>query len=293
VNRITPGTKAWVEEVSGQPIIEVEPLLGGLSSSVHRCLGQDRTYVVVRHITDQQWLEREPGLIHSEATTLELLSGSAVPAPKLLGSDPAGGRLLMSYLDGEVRSDIAHIGAHSDTIADMAVSIAAVELPSNHDLKQWASWVPVDAEPPSWGDHALWTEAIEVFETRRPLAEPAGLLHRDLHPLNLLWDNDTIVGVVDWVNACIGHRYAELGHCRWNLTVLGAKTAADAFLGRYLQSGPGYDPYDPWWDIVPVLSFINWPPDTAAWTALGRRDITPAKVTSITETFLRSALEAL
>lgn len=37
----------------------------------------------------------------------------------------------------------------------------------------------------------------------RPQVKPC-FIHRDYHPTNILWVDDKVSGVVDWVNACRG-----------------------------------------------------------------------------------------
>ena len=44
-------------------------------------------------------------------------------------------------------------------------------------------------------------------------------LHRDFHPGNLLWTDERITGVVDWVSACAGPPEEDIGHCRANLAI--------------------------------------------------------------------------
>ena len=118
------------------------------------------------------------------------------------------------------------------------------------------------------------------------------LLHRDLHPLNVLWTNDRVTGVVDWVNACVGHPHADLGHCRWNLSVLVDAAAADALLSRYLSVHPG-QVYNRWWDLAAAMSFLPGPIGTSGWLAVGRSDLTQSGVVESTELFVKDALENL
>lgn len=287
---IHPETHRWVASVSGVPVLEHIRLLGGMSSAVDRCRLADGRVVVVRHITDREWLVREPGLIANEARALTLLETTDVPAPLHLASDPAGGRLLMSWMPGDVNVEPAHLASVSSAMAAAAAAVSAVVMPSAHGLPSWRPWVADDVEPPDWGDRGMWRDAIDRYTSTRP-PEPVDpvLLHRDFHPLNLLWRDDRIVGIVDWVNACVGHPHAELAQCRWNLDLLAAPAVSEHFTNHYLAvTDTGR--YDRWWDLAVALSMLQWPPGTSAWRAVGRDDITPARVRSATEQFVRSAL---
>lgn len=290
VSALAPHVARWIESVTGVGVEAAERLIGGMSSDVHRCRCSDGSTFVIRHITNTEWLAREPDLVAHEATALDVLAGSAVPAPRHIASDPDRGLLLMSFLPGRIRSRADELRGRSQSIARAAATIAEVELPASSGLESWRSWAPDELVPPAWGDERLWAEAIEVYRSQpTPVAAAPVLLHRDLHPLNLLWIDDEIVGVVDWVNACVGHPHAELGHCRWNLTVLAGQEVADSFLGHYLIDRPG-EAYDPWWDLSSLMSLLGGPMDVSGVQAVGRRDLTVDIVVVATELFVRSAL---
>lgn len=287
--RTTSSDASWVEEVTGELVERSTPLVGGMSSEVVKHeLSNGRT-VVSRHITNSDWLEREPHLIDAEASALRLLATSEVCAPAFIASDPTSGRLAMSFLDGEMVVDADDLQQRVGGIARVAIRISRVELPLRHGLPTWQSWAAPTLEPPPWGDVDLWTSAIAAFQRcKQPPAERPVLLHRDLHPLNLLW-TDNRPNVVDWVNACTGHPHAELGHCRWNLAVLCGLDCADAFLDLYL-SETDHGPYDWFWDLAPVMSFLPGPLGFEGWQATGRTDLTAEIVIERTEAFLRAVL---
>lgn len=278
-------TTRWVEEVAGAAVVRATPLVGGMSSDVSRHELADGRVLVSRHITNLEWLEREPHLIEAEATALRILADAEFPAPRLIATAPA--RLAMTFVGGAMLTSPTELRDQASAIAEVARKIHAVEMPADHGLLPWRSWAAADLAPPSWGDQTLWADAIDAFHTRTaPTTDQPVLLHRDLHPLNLLWDSDR-ANVVDWVNACVGHRHAELGHCRWNLTVLAGLDCADTFLRSYLA---GDDTYDSYWDLAPAMSFLPGPIGGAGWRAVGRSDLTPRVVIERTEVFLRAAL---
>lgn len=287
--RQTLSGASWVEEVTGALVERSAPLVGGMSSEVVKHRLSDGRTVVSRHITNTDWLEREPHLIDAEASALRLLAQSEITAPQVLALDAVNGRLAMSFVDGEMLVSAQDLRDRVAAIADVALRVSRVELPDDHGLPTWRPWVQPSPKPPVWGDHELWAEAIARFEsTTEPTTHRPALLHRDLHPLNLLWHNAE-PNVVDWVNACVGHPHAELGHCRWNLTVMAGTACASAFLDAYLlQSGDG--PYDPYWDLAPALSFLPGPFGLGGWHAVGRTDLTSTVVVERTEAFLRAAL---
>ncbi|MEZ5226981.1 MAG: aminoglycoside phosphotransferase family protein [Acidimicrobiales bacterium] len=283
-----PPSIVWAEQVLG-PIDAWTDLPGGMSSEIRRCRSGRRSFVV-RHITDLEWRQREPGLIDAEATALTLLQPSSVRAPRLLASSPADGMLAMSWVPGELATTPSSVAERAGDLGRLAASIAAVPLPSEHALPEWRSWAPERPTVPDGGDEALWRRAIAAGRTDAPSQSSAVLLHRDLHPLNVLWDASGPV-VVDWVNACVGHPHAELGHARWNLAVLGDEDAADAMLAAYNERS-SFGPYSPWWDIMAVLGLLPLPVGLGGWHAVGRTDLTAARVLDATERFLERSLAA-
>ena len=275
-------------------IVRSEPLLGGMSSIVEREWLRDGSSVVTRTITDSDWLTREPNLIEREAAVLKLLASSAVRAPLLVGTEGAT-QLTMSFVDGVMVTDGAGLASRAQAIAEVAAEIAAVALPADHDLPGWRSWAAPALEPPDWGNVDLWSKAIECYRATGPtVPEQVCLLHRDLHPLNMLWPVEGLPAVVDWVNARVGHAHAELGHLRWNLTVLSHQEVADQVLAAYLDltAADGHRTYDPWWDLAPLMSFLPGPIGGSGWHAVGRTDLTPRRVVERTERFLAAALAA-
>ncbi|MGI9612844.1 MAG: phosphotransferase family protein [Acidimicrobiales bacterium] len=285
-------TKRWVEEVSGCRVVASAALVGGVSSAVHRCSLDDGREVVVRHIDDQAWLDREPYLIRAEATALGLAAADGLPVPDHLASDPVAGRLLMSLLPGAPAIGVEHLEASLDRFAALAASIASVELTTGHDLPVWRPWRPSVLDPPSWGSQQLWNRAIAAYRSRSATgaAGTSVLLHRDLHPLNVLWHGRRLTGIVDWVNACTGHPHAELYHARFNLTVLGDLELADEFLARYVAITERSEPYDPRWDLETPISLLGSQPSGTAWRAFGRADLTDAEIWSSIERFVAAAL---
>lgn len=58
------------------------------------------------------------------------------------------------------------------------------------------------------------TEALDWLTRDRPSSYPPVLLHGDFRPKNLLWQGDTLVGVVDWAFCTAGDPYYDLAILR-------------------------------------------------------------------------------
>ena len=80
-------------------------------------------------------------------------------------------------------------------------SIAAADV-NISDLSQATSWRDPTLQRPHWfGDAALWNASVARADAGL-VGSRDGFIHRDFHPLNVVWHRDRVSGVVDWVHAC-------------------------------------------------------------------------------------------
>ncbi|NIS29090.1 MAG: aminoglycoside phosphotransferase family protein, partial [Actinobacteria bacterium] len=170
-------------------------------------------------------------------------------------------------------------------LAEVAVAIAAV--PAGRFPWTYDPWIAVEPQVPDGGS-ALWDRALEVVSRARP-AGPVVLLHRDHHPMNLLFGGGRLTGVVDWVNACVGPAAVDVAHCRLNLAGMYGPEVADRF--RDLWCGLTRLRYDPVWDVVTLVGMLPirpYAPWAAAGLAVGASEMRPRL-----ERVLATALDAL
>ncbi len=291
-------TIAWIERVLDARVVNTDPLPGGLSSAVHRVTieaGSSEPHdVVVRRYTLHDWLVREPHIPQHEAHVLELLGSLdlGVATPDLLAGDVDGSEtdvptIVMSHVDG--RPDISPLDpwAWAEKLAECLAGINAVPPPEG--LPPYARWDDPERPRPRWLErHDLWDTATSAVGGPLP-AHDVHFLHRDFHPNNVHWSDGEIVGVVDWLGACVGPVAGDVSHCRWNFAMLHSHELADHFLEHYrLITGFTADvrPYD----LSTVLSAPIGDFPTFAWKDLGRNDLTPDVVARRIEAWLAHLL---
>ncbi|QDP94679.1 aminoglycoside phosphotransferase family protein [Microlunatus elymi] len=249
----------WVEEQTGRRVVTAEPLDGGQSAALHRLTvsgadGEDvDSLVLQRFVLD--WIDEEPWAPRNELLAFELLENSPVPAPRTVAADPDGlntgsPMVLMSALPGEVIWDPPELDRWLSALLQTMITIHRTPRPAT--MRDWSPYPPEEV-PPTWTRHRwAWERAITAYEGDRPPSERV-FLHRDFHPGNVLWQDGSVSGVVDWVSACAGPPEEDVALCRIDLARRHGQPVADRFLDLWLQA-TGRREYDPYWDLVTAVS---------------------------------------
>ena len=244
----------WCAAAVGGRVNAVRPLAGGTSSAVHAVDAAGRA-LVLRRFVRADWLAEEPDAPAREARALELAAGGTVPAPALVAVDPDGEAagepaLLMTRLPGATVWSPPVRAPFLDGLAAVARAVWATPLPAGPaPVPDYAPYAPAASRAPAWSRRpAVWARAVEAFATARPADDRRVLVHRDLHPGNVLWADGAVTGLVDWPDASVGSPAADAGHCRMNLAWTLGPEAADRF-----TAACGIGDVHPWWDLAAAL----------------------------------------
>lgn len=257
--------------------------MGGVSSRLRRLDLADGRALVLREVPRPDDAERD---IRREAAALAL--ASPVRRPTLVAADPDSGRSLATWVDGTWSIDADEVRHRAPALAELSRAIAATPLPNEHGLAAWETWFRPPGVLPTWSTRpTLWHRAFELAAQWTPPPHDPVLIHRDLHPMNVLWHDDD-PAVLDWVQACVGHPHAELAHTRWNLTLL-----ADVATGDDFVAAAAGNEIDPMWDVIEAVEFAPEPFDVSAWQAGGRVEISRERAARVAEDFLERALQRL
>lgn len=266
-------------------------LKGSTTSTLHRItLQRDGKMidVVVRQFDNKEWLKEEHDLAFHEAESLRLATEVGIETPEIIAFEEEVDRcgvpvVLMSLLDGEVNLKPHHMERWLARLAKTLIHVHEVKAESfgwEYYTYNNMSHMVV----PEWsGVQELWARALEIAKNPRPKFE-ARFIHRDYHPANVLWKNDEVSGVVDWVNACRGPAGVDVGHCRVNLAMLYDVQAADGFLMAYQQNTKGVFKYDVYWDVISLFDILfGLPTVYPGWEAFG--------VTGLTDKMMEKRLD--
>lgn len=256
-------TRRWAEDALGTPIAEAIPLSGGFTSRMSRLTTSAGQQVVLREMTKDPWRRHAEGLLTREAGVQAELSTRTPKVPRPIAVDAraeqaADPALLMTLLPGRVRLDSA-----DDELLEALAGVLH-EIHSHHpeqmprDYQTWGRRVV-----PEWSSKpALWREAFAQLDEEPPDYEPV-FIHRDFHLGNVLWEDTTVTGVVDWVETSTGPAQLDVAHCRTYLAMLHGPEAAHRF-GRYAEPAR-------YWDLFDIAGYSPDPVKVVApWREQGR-----------------------
>ncbi|MBL5774276.1 aminoglycoside phosphotransferase family protein [Bacillus sporothermodurans] len=289
----------WVRKSVGSEteIRSIKRLHGGISSAVHH-ISLTTGDVVLRQFDNDEWLKEEPDLARHEAESLRLARKAPIPTPEIIAFDETGDRcgmpaVLMTKLEGTVLLKPQHMERWLDGLAESLVRMHSVQA----DNFPWTYFTYKDVkelEIPDWSSYPeLWGAVFDFVREPRPQVKPC-FIHRDYHPTNILWVDDKVSGVVDWVNACRGPAGIDIGHCRLNLAMLFGVSTADEFLSAY-EKLAGYSfSYHPYWDLLSLIDILFGSPEVyPGWIAFGVTNLTDQMMVDRLDQYMKSLLKKI
>ncbi|SNT53332.1 Phosphotransferase enzyme family protein [Asanoa hainanensis] len=289
---LEPRTTEWVQAAlpPGHEITAVTALRGGWTSRMSRLdvEGPDTSYpLVLRSFLKPFYVRHAPGLLAREAAILRLLAGTSIPAPRPLAVDPAGETaaypsLLMSLLKGRVDLTVDRSAA----LARQLVEIHKIA----HKPRTYQAWTDPDRVRVPDRDTALWRHAVDLIR-REPPPWEGRFLHRDFHPGNVLFDKNTITGVVDWVETSWGPADLDVAHCATAIALLHGPEQGMKFAGHYQEAGGVLGDEHRYWRLLDALGFAPDAEKVAGpWRDLGRTDLTPDVLTRRLTEYVAAAI---
>jgi aminoglycoside phosphotransferase (APT) family kinase protein len=285
----------WVENVTGDSIQSVQKLEGSTSSTLYRLQMTGRE-LVARVFDNAEWLADEPDLARHEAAVLEKVRALPIATPDLMAFDETGAdcgglpAILMTFLPGHIELKPANLDGWMRQLAETLAQIHAI--PVDHFAWEYFAWGELKGQSaPAWTTKPEnWQRAIAIAEGPEP-AYRERFLHRDYHPMNVLWQDGKLCGIVDWPNACHGPAGVDVAHCRTNLVSMYGIEAADRFLTFYQQAAGSAFSYDPYWEIIGMVAELAYPVETyLPWATFGLTHITPQLIQQRLDDYMASVL---
>lgn len=206
-------------EITGA-VRRLEPLGHGITNQVFRLVG-DEAYIL--KIAYGEYRQAE--LQRAHCVMSALYEQGLVPVPQSLKLEVEGdfSFQLQTCLPGDNLQGIAGLSAKERAPIWRALgkTLAAI-----HELEvgqvPWEQWFQGQLAqaranmrtnilgPAEFVNIGTPEEVLRRLEEERPEPVPLCLLHGDFRPKNILWEQDQVVGVVDWDFCDIGHPYYDL-----------------------------------------------------------------------------------
>lgn len=239
-------------------MVECTRLTGGLTSAVHGLAvernGRREDCVLRWWLTDRDGAQWTARAVARETAVLTKLEGTDIPAPRLIATTMDAGvggpAVLMTRLPGTVHLMPRDREHWLRQMAEMLARIHALTF----DGTPFESWLDAGrlSPPPDATRTGIWNDAIAIVTKSRTPTRTC-FVHRDYQHFNLLWSDERLTGVLDWVEASSGPPELDVGHCRLNLAVLFSAEVAERFHAMY-EAESGHT-VDAWWDIHALLSY--------------------------------------
>jgi aminoglycoside phosphotransferase (APT) family kinase protein len=289
-----------------------------------RVVGPDATVVVVKGLREggNPWLLRIVRDGHTSEAVLKTADPDAavcfatevaavglaeehrIPAPRIVALDDCGNgtgirAVLETAVPGRSAIPTEPTPQRLRVLGATAAALFAVVVEPTADLPPRTR--PISAsdfvqERRQGTDHTTpLLEAAGEYVARLPV--PPGrqvLVHGDLWQGNMLWQGDTLTGIVDWDMAGVGHNGIDLSSVRLDAALMFGPEAADEVLAGWEAATGEQAPDLAYWDAVTAL---NMPGDMAVFAPAihdqDRRDLTVATLNQRRDAFLGDALDRL
>ena len=215
------------------------------------------------------WQVADAGKAEREATVIHWLQEEGLPVPNVhvMEQGARGDVLVERRLPGLIWFDIDHtfaraIDPYVELYAQLLAKVHNMEVPfAVQSVVPHVTILNVLDTLRGWANHAKDTNLLSVIDLVAAEAEnveevaPA-LLHGDYHFANVLLDDGTISGIIDW-------EFAAYGDPRWDvvaayqlLVEFDASSAADRFLNTYIaESNRNFDGPPLWNVVVPLQAW--------------------------------------
>lgn len=269
-------------------VVATRRLPGGKAVATHLVTVESprgvRHRVVLRRFVHADWLAREPEVPATEAHALQIAARADIPTPELIAVDVTGAvtdvpALLLSRLPGRPNLQPRDLDSWLRQQAEALPPIHAVTGDDLAAVERYRPWADLDAlQLPRWSRHPeAWATVIALARGPRPRVR-ARFIHRDYHPMNVLWSRGRLTGVVDWTNARIGPPGIDVAWARQNLVVSHGLEVAERFR-VFAEQALGRE-QDPVWDALGAVEIIAKPDigSLSQWHDLGLTSLTKATV---------------
>jgi aminoglycoside phosphotransferase (APT) family kinase protein len=246
----------------------------------------------------------DPGGFATEIAALRLADERRIPAPRILGLDATGSTagtqaVLETVVHGRSAIPLEPTPERLRAMGAAAAALHAIAAEPSPELPVRTGPIPASdfARERRLGTNHTTPLLAAADEQIRGLPVPAGrtgFVHGDLWQGNMMWDGDTLCGLLDWDMAGVGQYGVDLCSLRLDASLMFGQHAAEPVLAGWEEASGEPAENLAYWDAVAAL---NQPGDMAVFTPVihdqARHDLTAAILTERRDAFLQTALDRL
>jgi aminoglycoside phosphotransferase (APT) family kinase protein len=301
MNKLSLNITDWITAQLGSQseIQKIAHLQGSTSSDLYSVQIHEKSRkfnLVLRLLTNREWLQMEPDLAEHETAALTLAKTSGLSVPEVIACDKSGQQcevpaILMTFVPGKVDLQPRNFDSWLKQMAAVLQLLHALD-GSDFGWQYFTYNNVMTLNIPSWSTQPkLWEHAIELVNQSPPPTKTC-FIHRDYHPMNTLWHGEKLSGIVDWINACRGPAPFDLAWNRLNLMQMYGVEAADR-LREHAISLCGAEVWHPYWDLMALIELLPGPPKIyQPWPVFGLDGLSISLMIQRADTYLASILES-
>jgi Ser/Thr protein kinase RdoA (MazF antagonist) len=185
-----------------------------------------------RRLVLKQWPggDEEGAALQAGIELVETLRGAGYPAPRYLVADSFDGQLtaVQTWVEGGQREDLTE--AMVERLIALALRHGEVQAPASDTFGAWLTGSLLEGCDGYCLHEPLRTRSTETralldriraagARTAGNLEPATGVVHRDFHHRNVLWQGDEVAAVIDWEGAGVGDPAFDLVTLAFGLTV--------------------------------------------------------------------------
>ena len=200
-----------------------------------------------------------PDIARDEYRLLQMLQSAGLPVarPLALIDDHEPPCLITSYVCGKPRLAADDAPALCGELAEILSAIHAFDI-GQHDVSFLPRLEDVLAKDLDGGGDLRIRRVLGAVHGGVCWNEPV-LLHGDFWLGNLLWQGDSLSGIVDWEDAMLGDPLADLGKSRLEMLWALGEAAMEWFTAQYLRLNKGLEASAlPFWDLWGALRLSHF-----------------------------------
>ena len=229
-------------------LLDVSPIPGGYSNHTHLIVADGPDGVELKFVV-RQYLSHEGDRGDKavrEFEILKLVRNYSIPAPEPLLLDDSGEILgipgiVTSFIEGQSELRPSNPEERAVMLAAILAKLHSIPLEISKakfllDANSEATWFQRDSNAERiMSSHALGHDLLNASRNLNAAKVTPSIVHTDIWPGNIIWENGHISGIVDWDDTGFGDPVLDIGYATMELSLAGYFDAAEILSLEYAK----------------------------------------------------------